>query len=240
MIKAVLKKIVSSAGYKLYSKDYVPENLNAMEAGLQRLKTAGLLPDVIIDIGAADGTWTEKALLQWPAAHYRLIEPLTEKTSSLNRLTGANPKIQYTLAVAGETPGEVNLSVSPDLDGSGVYGSDAGTLRKVPVTTIDKVAADIKGSVLIKFDTHGYEVPILKGAAETLKRTDALIIEVYGFHLSPTCLLFHELSAYLDELGFRLADIVDVIRRPGDKAFWQADAFYLRKDNPVFGKNSYA
>jgi len=240
MFKSIIKRLISSTGYTLYSKGYIPENLASMEAGLNRVKASGLFPDLIIDIGAADGTWTEKSLAVWPVASYRLIEPLAEKTESLNKLNCAYPKIQYHLAVAGETEGEVGLNVSPDLDGSGVYGNDAGTLRKVPVTTIDTIAADTKGRVLIKFDTHGYEVPILKGAAETLKRTDVLIIEVYGFHISPTCLLFHELSAYLDDLGFRLADIVDVIRRPGDKAFWQADAFYFRKDNPVFLKNSYA
>jgi FkbM family methyltransferase len=240
MLKSFIKKLISSAGYTLHNKGYVPENLGSMAAGLTRLKAMGLSPNLIIDIGAADGTWTEKSLVVWPAANYRLVEPLAEKTESLDKLDRAYPNLRYHLAVAGEISGEVDLNVSPDLDGSGIYGNHAGTLRKVPVMTIDTIAAGIKGPVLIKFDTHGYEVPILKGATETLKRTDVLIIEVYGFHISPTCLLFHELSAYLDELGFRLADIVDVMRRPGDKVFWQADAYYLRKDNPLFLKNSYA
>jgi hypothetical protein len=83
-------------------------------------------------------------------------------------------------------------------------------------------------------------VPILKGAANTLKNTDVLIIEVYGFHVSPTCLLFHELTQYLSELGFRLFDIVEVMRRSKDNAFWQADAVYLKTTNRVFADNRYA
>ena len=201
----------------------------------------GLRPDIVVDLGAAQGTWTEKALTIWPNAQYHLVEPLAEQVAFVKPLQEKHPNITVHLAVAGEAPGEAALTVSPDLDGSGVYGGAVeGQIRMVPVMTIDEIARQSKGSVFMKFDTHGYEVPILKGASETLKRTDALVIEVYGFPLSPTCLLFHELSAYLDSVGFRLVDIVDVVRRPGDEAFWQADAFYLRKDHPVFQKNSYA
>ena len=67
-----------------------------------------------------------------------------------------------------------------------------------------------------------------------------LVIEVYGFYVSPTCLLFNQLTTYLDGFGFRLIDMVDIMRRPGDQAFWQCDAFYIRKDHPVFANNSYA
>ena len=59
-------------------------------------------------------------------------------------------------------------------------------------------------------------------------------MEVYGFKISPTCLVFHEMSDYSSQLGFKLIDIVDIMRRPGDQVFWQADAFYIRKDHPVF------
>jgi hypothetical protein len=65
------------------------------------------------------------------------------------------------------------------------------------------------------------------------------VIEVYGFHISPTCLIFHELSAELDKLGFRLIDIVDIMRRPDDNAFWQCDAFFIKNDHPIFLSNSY-
>ena len=96
-----------------------------------------------------------------------------------------------------------------------------------------------KGPYLIKLDTHGFEVPIFEGAVQTLKDTELIIVEVYGFHIAPDSLLFGEICGYLDARGFRLFDIVDTMRRPKDNAFWQADAFFIKKSNPLFADNSY-
>ena len=104
---------------------------------------------------------------------------------------------------------------------------------------IDDIVTKDGGPFLIKLDTHGYEIPILEGAIKTLENTEAMIIEVYGFYVSPTAVLFHKLSEYLEKLGFRLFDIVDVMRRENDNAFWQADAVYLRIENSVFKENHY-
>ena len=240
IIKSFILKAISSAGCTLYKNTLIPYDAGSMTAGMERMKNLHIHPSTIIDIGAAQGTWTQKALHYWPHANYELIEPLAEQATILDQLKIRYPNINYHLAVAGASAGETFLNVSPDLDGSGVYGDSNENARKVPVVTIDQITAGGTGDILVKLDTHGYELPILQGATEALKRTSLLIIEVYGFAISPTCLVFHELSAYLDNLGFRLIDLVDIVRRPTDNAFWQADAFYARKDNPVFDKNSYA
>lgn len=239
-LKTLLRKSLETAGYTVIKNgigDYSPGSMNA---GLFRLKELGIIPNLVIDIGAAQGTWTMKALEVWKNAQYELIEPLKEQEETLKALKTLYPNIQYHLAVAGENPGEVTLNISNDLDGSGVYGTPSPNDRKVPSVTIDNITLGKKGPFIIKFDTHGYEVPILKGAKESLSKTDALIIEVYGFRISPTCLVFHEISEYLDKQGFRLFDIVDILRRPKDNTFWQADAIYIRKDHPAFLYNHYA
>jgi len=236
--KTFVKKAFDKLGYRIQSNKTVLEK-NSMTDGLERMKMLNINVDTIIDIGAAEGTWTADALKLWPSAAYELIEPLTEQKAKLEQLKLLHPKVNYHLAVAGETPGEVYLNISPDLDGSGVYGKESDNTRKVPVITIDDIVKNRPGNFIIKFDTHGYELPILNGAKETLKKASLLIIEVYGFRISPTCLLFHELTAHLDTLGFRMIDIVGTLRRKSDNAFWQADAFYLRKDHRVFENNNF-
>jgi FkbM family methyltransferase len=240
MIKNIIKNILNKAGYVVSVKDKSGFSNQSMGDGFIRMKELGILPDLIVDVGAAQGNWTKKAINIWPAANYELIEPLIENKAALEKLKLSNNNINFHLSVAGETSGETWMEVSPDLDGSGVYGGSLLNSRKVPMVKIDDIVRELKGSIFLKLDTHGYEIPILKGAKDALKRTVLLVIEVYGFHLSPTCLLFHELSVELDKLGFRLIDIVDIMRRPGDQAFWQCDAFYIRKDHPVFKNNSYA
>jgi FkbM family methyltransferase len=238
IIKSIIKATLNRAGYEIYSKIPSSGNSESMKAALQRLKLKGINPSCIIDIGAAQGTWTEKAIEYWPKSSYQLIEPLHEQKQVLDEFKKKHANINYHLAVAGEERGETYLNVTEDLDGSGVYGGQSGNSRKVPVITIDDIAS-VGNSFLIKLDTHGYEVPILKGAVKTLPHTEALIIEVYGFRISPTCLLFHELSSYLDTVGFRLVDIVDIMRRRKDSAFWQADAIYIRKNHSLFLDNRY-
>jgi FkbM family methyltransferase len=238
----MIRNILSSAGYTLQRKTVgsisKSHDENSMAAGLERMKKIGISPKNIIDVGAAQGSWTKKAMEIWPSAEYHLIEPLRENEYALKQLQLKNPKVQYHLSVAGEDIGTVNLHVSEDLDGSGIYGDDGDKTRSVPMMPIDNLMSNDES--LIKLDTHGYEIPILKGAKVTLQKTSLLVIEVYGFFVSPTSLLFNQLTNYLDEIGFRLIDMVDIMRRPGDNAFWQCDAFYIRKDHPVFRRTTYA
>jgi FkbM family methyltransferase len=239
MVKKLIKYILNKGGYNILKIDSSKVNVTGMEEGLLRMKELGILPDTIVDIGAAQGSWTTKGLKFWPNSRYELVEPLIENESHLKELKTTNKNINYHLAVAGESSGETWLEVSPDLDGSGVYGGSGLNSRRVPIVRVDDIVGETDGSILLKLDTHGYELPILKGAEEALRRTSLLVIEVYGFRVSPTCLLFHELSTELEKWGFRLIDMVDIMRRPGDNAFWQCDAFYIRKDHPVFKRATY-
>lgn len=242
ILKSTIKKGLNRLGYnlaKIKPNKKMDKETNTMSSALERLKNLGIDPKCIVDVGAAKGSWTKLAIQNWPEATYELIEPLIEQKNNLSTLRSMYTNVNYYQAVAGEMPGHIPFSVSNDLDGSGVYGEGSDNIRHVQVITVDEICKEKSGPFMIKLDTHGYEIPILKGAKEALSNTDALVIEVYGFYVSPTGKLFHELSVFLYELGFRLVDIVDIMRRPKDKAFWQADAFYLKEANPIFEENSY-
>jgi len=104
---------------------------------------------------------------------------------------------------------------------------------------LDDVITNQSKNILLKLDTHGYEIPIFEGAQLILPHTDVIIVEIYGFYVSPTGKLFHEISVFLKNKGFRLFDLVDIMRRPSDNAFWQADAIYLKESHEVFSSNKY-
>ncbi len=92
----------------------------------------------------------------------------------------------------------------------------------------------------LKFDTHGYENAILDGSTETLQKTQAIVMEYYGFQVAPDSDLFWQMCDRLNHAGFRLCDIVEVVRRPGDSMFWQCDAFFLRNDFSQWNRSTYA
>jgi FkbM family methyltransferase len=247
MIKQSIGKILKQFGYQLRKlppkraiSDTVP--INSMYAGMIRGRNTGLQPASIIDVGAAQGDWTKKARVLWPEASYVLFEPLQERETELINFAATSRNIHFIKAAAGNKTGTVDFHVSEDLDGSGVAENNPQKAKRtVPVTTIDQEVKKLKltGPFLIKLDTHGYEVPILAGAEQTLLQAQLVIIECYGFQIAPNSLLFWEMCRLMQEKGFRLFDIVDIMRRERDNAFWQCDAFFIPTTSSIFGSNTY-
>ena len=78
--------------------------------------------------------------------------------------------------------------------------------RSVPVTDLDGALANLglgdRPVALIKIDVEGYEPAVIAGAARTLERTDALILE-YSPELSESGgLSARDMMARLQSLGF--------------------------------------
>lgn len=195
----------------------------------------------VIDIGASDGTWSLDAMKSFPKAAFLAVEPLEERQAALERLRRRRKNFDYALCVAGDTDGaEVSLAVAADLDGSTV-GAAGDTQRRVPVRTIDALAAakGLEGPFLIKFDTHGYELPILAGAKETLGKTSIIVMEVYNFKITDHALRFPEMCSHLERLGFRCCDVAGLLLRPSDLALWQMDLVFARGDAEVFSSSHY-
>ena len=241
----ILRKIANTVLHPLHwevvkSPHFKNWRFNMGDA-LSRAGEHGIEVGTIIDIGASDGKWSKMAMKRFPAARVLAFEPLRERKPSLDRIKAASNNFDYVLAVAGDTESEITLHVSEDLDGSGVCEEGDSQARVVPMTTIDEEVKrrNLPGPYLIKLDTHGFEVPILAGAARTLKASSLVIIEVYNFKLNDRCLRFHEMCGYMEEHGFRCYDLVDPLLRQKDKAFWQMDIFFAPMQAPMFAYSGY-
>ena len=212
-----------------------------MGSVLRRLAKRATGIGTVIDIGASDGRWSAMSMKFFPQARFIGIDPLAEREPSLQRLKQRRQQFDYIVCAAGESDSdEVNLAVTEDLDGSTI-GGGAGVVRKVPSHSIDSIVKMKKceGPFILKFDTHGFEVPILKGASETIAKTQYIIMEVYNYRHVDGTLLFHEMCELLDGLGFRCFNMADPLQRPLDRSLWQMDLFFARKDNDFFRDSSY-
>jgi FkbM family methyltransferase len=236
-----VNSLLGSVGYELRARRRSEPPPITMEGALARLRAREVPIRTVVDGGAAEGKWSRKAMRHFPGADYLLLEPLEERRAGLAAFCAAHPNAAFTCAAIGDHEGTVSFNVSSDLDGSGIYGASHGNARAVPLVTVDAEIERRKlpAPFLLKLDTHGFEVPILAGARRTLEQTNALIIEVYNFKNSPDCLRFHELCAHVETLGFRCADLVDPMFRPGDQLLWQFDLLFLRKDAPFFAQTQY-
>jgi FkbM family methyltransferase len=246
-VKNIIKSVFSRLGFDVRRKKnkvHGLANLNdKMLAGLKRFKALNIQCNTIIDIGAAEGSWSLTSQKLWPECSYLMFEPLEERKDLLENLCREHSNFHYVPMAAGKERTTIQFIISPDLDGSGVApsGTQDHQIRSVDVSSIDEEVKTrgLSGPYLIKLDTHGFEVPILEGCSAILKDVELFIIECYGFQIADNSLLFWEMCQYMDRLGYRLYDLVDVMNRPKDGAFWQCDAFFVRKSNTFFKYNHY-
>ena len=237
--KELLRKWFLSNGYIVYNlSDYRAR----MENALQGLSDRDHVFNTVIDVGASDGRWSAMSMKVFSNCSYLLVEANSVHQASLEQFSVMNTNAQFVLAAAGDTVGNVYFDASDNFIGQASHGfSDDPNNIVLPMTTIDQeiISRKLPGPFLIKLDTHGFEVPILKGAEKTLSNTEAIIVECYNFRLSTECLLFHEMCVHLERYGFRCVDLVDPRHRPFDGSLWQMDLVFVKNSSHEFSHTNF-
>ena len=247
MLNKIIKSLFSFIGLeirkKVKSKKYSYYRDETMLNALMIFKDKLTSTNTIIDVGAASGAWSQLCSEIWPHSSFILFEPLLERKDELEALTKKYSNYHFIPCAAGNASGSISFNVADDLDGSGIVETTTLTesLRIVPITSIDLEIKrlNLKGNYIVKLDTHGFEVPILEGCEQILSKVQLFIIECYGFQITKNSLLFWEMCQYMDNKGFKLANIVAVSNRPKDDSFWQCDAFFVPKSFYDIADNSY-
>ena len=244
MIKKTVQRILNKFGYQIYKKKEMEKSKadkNNMLAGLERCFQKRIEIETVIDIGASNGMWSESCLKFYPKASYFLIEAQKEHQFLLDKFKEKYVNVNYKIAADGGRQGFVFFDNSDLFGGLAIEKKDSRNLVEVPVTTIDIEVCNnsLKPPFLIKLDTHGYELPILEGAKETLKNSNIVIIEVYNFIIADESIRFWEMCAYMDKLGFLPIDLVDVLHRKRDNSLWQFDLIFVKKNRNEFTFTTY-
>jgi FkbM family methyltransferase len=212
-------------------------------SALARIQARGVEVATVLDVGASDGSWALKARPYWPRARYHLVEAFDKWREKLEALSMADPAFSHVIAAAGAEEGKIWFVNNPDAPYGGAASSEPreGCWSVPQISLAGEVARlGLPGPYLIKLDTHGFERPILKGAASILDQTSLVVIETYIFHIHPDAMLFHEMCAYMTEHGFRVIDMSEPLWREHDHALWQIDLFFVRADRPEFHHSSYS
>lgn len=192
---------------------------------LEKIKNIGMPIGTILDVGVL--TRTTELIAAFPDKHHLLFEPYpgwNEKISHHYReishdiiniavsdqdgtatleLRSVNPEyaVTHTAIVEEPEPGRQSITV--------------------PMFKLDTVLLDYQvhpAPYLLKIDVDGHEMPILKGAQETLKQCSVVIVEASIRSLM-------ERAKALEAAGFTLFDIVDICYY--DNYLWQVDLVFL-------------
>lgn len=219
-------------------------NIPSMEWTLLNIKNLGFDPKFVLDVGAYDGEWTRMFRDIFPSAKILMLEAQQEKAPRLKEVTDELPGTGFHIGLLGAEAGKevvfnVNSTVSSVLE---EYKANAFRKETRVIETLDDiVSAQEHGSAspdLIKLDVQGYELEVLKGAANILGNVQFILCEVSLLEINKGCPLIADVIRFMDEKGFVTYDICSFIRRPLDKALWQTDVLFIRKNHPLI-QNKY-
>jgi hypothetical protein len=81
---------------------------------------------------------------------------------------------------------------------------------------------------MIKIDTQGYELQVLKGASGLLHRVVAMQLELSLVALYEGAPTFSEMLSYMQSIGFEIFNIVPVFRDSRTGRVLQVDGYFVR------------
>jgi FkbM family methyltransferase len=183
------------------------------------LRLPGFQAGTILDVGAADGT--PQLYSAYPEARIVAFDPIAEQLSAL-KVALAPREVELIEVALGSNRGEVDLHIP----NHNVYKSSlcswteltagrAGfTTRQVKMMPLDEVAQAHQWPTpyVLKIDTEGYDLEVLRGATDTLTKCAAVYCEISiadrfesGYH-------FRDVATFMFEQGFDLADVPRVFR----------------------------
>jgi len=199
------------------------------------LRKLGYEPDLVVDIGAYRGEWTQNVLRVFPDAHFLMVEPQDDKETTLAGFASAHPNVTYRRALVGKE----SLEEVPFFQmetGSSIYEEETDvprTLRRYAMTTLDQLLAPFSANeVFLKLDVQGAELDVLQGAPATLQRCSFVLLEASLLSYNRGAPPFSELIGYLSEMGFALFDVCDQRRKP-DGTLFQLDLIFARTASSV-------
>lgn len=231
-IKAAINVLAAQMGVRLVNAEWGPRGF---AAAFMRARDDGFVPGAVIDIGASTGVWTSECREVFPDADYFLVDPLPRNEAALAALAGRDRRLSYWRGALGARSGETVFYDHGDQSSALASPAFPGTPIVVPIRTLDEVLGEhpLRDPLLLKIDVQGFELEVLRGATETLTRTELILVEVNFLESYENGALAHEVIALLGDHGFRILDFCTYSQRPLDNRLAQSDMLFVRLASPL-------
>ena len=178
---------------------------------LEEVRDMGINPNTILDIGAHTGQFHSWSKRVWPDVGVFMIEANPLHESHLDKLAMMNGD-KYLIAALGDEEREVTFytrSDKPHTEGNSYYKEhnywDIPQLvqeTKVTLQKLDNLFEDNAVFDIIKVDTQGSEIDILKGGKDLVSKAQAIILEVSFIEYNEGAPTAEETIDYMNEIGF--------------------------------------
>jgi FkbM family methyltransferase len=228
-----LARSLRALGVDAHARENVPFGVDAFN------DVAGLADTVSVafDVGGNVGQTVTEMRRVFPVAQIYSFEPVPTTFAQLVDHYGATDRVECVQSAMGEIEGHVEMTASA-ISGQNtmrVSAKPSSPTVRVPVTTVDVFAAQrgIPRIDLLKIDTEGYELAVLRGAQRMLS-TGSIRFVLAECEFTPNSSephgAFFEIAALLLPMGFRIVAFytggVD-----GDGWRW-GDVLFMLPDGP--------
>jgi FkbM family methyltransferase len=201
---------------------------------------------VVLDVGANVGQFGDLVLdagFKGLLVSFEAIPEVHRKLSAhAARHRGAASWIVAPCAALGSTCGQIEMNISANSVSSSLLPMRPAHLQAAPqskyvekqtlkMERLDKLAVGLiplAGGLLIKIDTQGYELEVLRGATQLLPRTSAIQLELSLTPLYEGAPTLVEMLSFMESQGFELFGLVPGFRDLGSGRLLQVDGFFLR------------
>ncbi len=135
-------------------------------------------PQCVVDVGANIGTFSLYQAMVKHAEQVVAFEPSPNTFSRLAKNVEINglKNVRILNVAVGDKSGFLSFTEGRMSINSHVR--ESGTL-KVPCVRLDDELTTFPSVDILKIDTEGYEIPVLRGASETLKKTQRIVFELH-------------------------------------------------------------
>lgn len=202
---------------------------------------------IVFDVGANDGETVQEFLRVFPAARVVAFEPFTACCDVLTHKFRDQPnvRVQNVALAAARGMSQLNLYSGNRMNSLLTLDADpanpmaqsfqpTGTAA-VRLESLDAFCADhgFTSIDVLKIDTQGYDLQVLKGAAKLLaaRRIRTVLLEANFVPMYSRQATFSELHDFLSSHGYRLVDFYNQLRTGGYTAW--CDVCYVADGEPA-------
>jgi len=209
---------------------------------LQNLKRKNVEPAVIIDVGAYEGLWTLDVLEVFPFAKIMMVEAQKTKEPFLKAIKEKQQNVEYAISLLSSDNVSIKTFAENETASHIVNNEESGGIyKKIQTQTLDTLLESKQFPLpdFLKLDVQGHEMQVLKGAERSLAHSTVCLLEISFLNLGDDFPLFADMISFMDKKDFQAYDISQFMRRPFDKALYQADIFFVNKNSSLVSEKRW-
>ena len=209
---------------------------------LRRWHDRGFRPQIVYDIGAYKGAWSEMCHTIFAPRRILLFEPQVDFQQQARARQPKDANWQVVPVALGDSEETQSLHVTQNRSASSMlaplvdgvpqeWGTGTLARQEVQVAPLDRLVAqaDLPPPDLIKIDVQGFEGRVIAGGKTIIAKAQRMVIEVSLRAIYKGQPLLPEILQTVSELGFEVEDLTETCREWAGP-LWQTDLWLKRRD----------